>query len=240
MRFTTPDALMELHYDVSPYAYCLNNPIMYIDPLGLDTCTYNPADDTFSSIENPSLPDVEVVAKKKNSSNGGSVVGTVMVFVDLGNQVGTTYSKSIYQETNRFYSGYYTNSKGQQIPLTVLERRPDGKFQIGVEGHRNGLNNAMAKVSLLNRTLTVTGYVSTAYNIWNFRKNPSIENAAVLVIDGVSYAAWQVGVVSAGVQGMIWASTAEREQIQTNIKNNGNTLNNVYVPGLGTPYYSPF
>ena len=36
-RFTSVDPLAELHYDNSPYAYVLNNPIKYIDPFGMDT-----------------------------------------------------------------------------------------------------------------------------------------------------------------------------------------------------------
>jgi hypothetical protein len=35
--FTTVDPLAELHYDYSPYAYVLNNPIKYTDPFGMDT-----------------------------------------------------------------------------------------------------------------------------------------------------------------------------------------------------------
>ena len=33
-RFTTMDPMAEKYYDVSPYAYCANNPIYYIDPDG--------------------------------------------------------------------------------------------------------------------------------------------------------------------------------------------------------------
>ena len=36
-RFTSIDPLTELHYDYSPYAYVLNNPMIYIDPNGCDT-----------------------------------------------------------------------------------------------------------------------------------------------------------------------------------------------------------
>jgi len=49
--FTRPDPIAEDHYDVSPYAYCLNNPTNYIDPLGLDT------------VKPQNLPEVNVVAK---------------------------------------------------------------------------------------------------------------------------------------------------------------------------------
>jgi RHS repeat-associated protein len=34
-RFTTMDPLAEKYYSVSPYAYCLNNPVKYVDPTGL-------------------------------------------------------------------------------------------------------------------------------------------------------------------------------------------------------------
>ncbi|MCD8042189.1 MAG: hypothetical protein LUH10_03920 [Tannerellaceae bacterium] len=36
-RFTTIDPLAEKYYNISPYAYCFNNPVNVIDPLGLDT-----------------------------------------------------------------------------------------------------------------------------------------------------------------------------------------------------------
>ncbi|MDR1706663.1 MAG: RHS repeat-associated core domain-containing protein [Prevotella sp.] len=33
-RFTTVDPLAEMYYSWSPYAYCINNPLKYIDPTG--------------------------------------------------------------------------------------------------------------------------------------------------------------------------------------------------------------
>jgi RHS repeat-associated protein len=43
-RFTTPDPLAEKYPGVSPYAYCMNNPLRYIDPTGMypdSPYTYN-------------------------------------------------------------------------------------------------------------------------------------------------------------------------------------------------------
>lgn len=40
-RFSTVDPLAEFHFNTNPYHYVLNNPIMYIDPLGLDTVKPN-------------------------------------------------------------------------------------------------------------------------------------------------------------------------------------------------------
>ncbi len=34
-RFTTMDPLAEKYYSISPYAYCFNNPVRYIDPTGM-------------------------------------------------------------------------------------------------------------------------------------------------------------------------------------------------------------
>ena len=33
--FTTPDPLAEKYYSISPYAYCGNNPLRYVDPTGM-------------------------------------------------------------------------------------------------------------------------------------------------------------------------------------------------------------
>ena len=43
-RFLTRDPMAEGYFSTSPYAYCLNNPIFYIDPLGTDTVPVNEVD----------------------------------------------------------------------------------------------------------------------------------------------------------------------------------------------------
>ena len=48
-RFTTIDPLAEKYYDISPYAYCANNPLFFIDPTGKDPGDY------FDSIDKAAL-----------------------------------------------------------------------------------------------------------------------------------------------------------------------------------------
>lgn len=43
-RFTTVDPLSEKHHDFTSYAYVLNNPLKFTDPLGLDTVAANKVD----------------------------------------------------------------------------------------------------------------------------------------------------------------------------------------------------
>jgi len=45
MRFTTIDPLAEKYYTISPYAYCGNNPVIRIDPDGMDWVENNETKD---------------------------------------------------------------------------------------------------------------------------------------------------------------------------------------------------
>ncbi|MBB3187870.1 RHS repeat-associated core domain-containing protein [Microbacter margulisiae] len=61
-EFTTMDPLCEKYYNMSPYAYVGDNLINAIDPLGMDSCTYNSKDNTYTSTTRGTMQEVEVTA----------------------------------------------------------------------------------------------------------------------------------------------------------------------------------
>jgi RHS repeat-associated protein len=60
--FTGVDPLCEKYYSVSPYAYVGNDPINTIDPLGMDSCRYDPNVDAYQSVTNGTINEVTCTA----------------------------------------------------------------------------------------------------------------------------------------------------------------------------------
>ncbi|MFR9166166.1 MAG: RHS repeat-associated core domain-containing protein [Dysgonomonas sp.] len=85
-RFHTVDPLAEKYYSISPYAYCANNPLIVIDPTGMDTThvAYNMDNKDFQVqanlrggddiivVDNP-LPEVTVETKAIQKPGNGTV-----------------------------------------------------------------------------------------------------------------------------------------------------------------------
>jgi RHS repeat-associated protein len=77
-RFMTMDPMAEKYYSISPYAYCLNNPLRYIDPTGMDTVWVHSDGTEIARIQaegdevmvvNDPLPEVEIVASAPPEPN---------------------------------------------------------------------------------------------------------------------------------------------------------------------------
>ncbi|MCF8359786.1 MAG: hypothetical protein K9H26_13575 [Prolixibacteraceae bacterium] len=73
------DPMSENHYNYTGYAYCLNNPVLYIDPFGLDTTVY-------------------ILDQAENPDN--KRVYTADVYVDVDGEINGPYEGSSYPNSD--------------------------------------------------------------------------------------------------------------------------------------------
>ena len=71
MRFTTIDPMCEKYYHLSPYAYCGNNPVKYVDPNGESTQVIELENGTYQVIGGDINDDDRNIYLYSQDSNGG-------------------------------------------------------------------------------------------------------------------------------------------------------------------------
>jgi RHS repeat-associated protein len=167
-RFTTVDPLAELHYDNSPYAYVLNNPLKYIDPTGCDTIYAYKDGTEFDRIkatgENVTIygPSMDMVATASNSGSSSGYMspywGYASSFFSITGEV-AAYRQNVrsqqmfnsyYHSINYYGSKYITNNgilwKGVDnsslINKTMVSKLPYLSRYGTVAGKMGGLLNA--------------------------------------------------------------------------------------------------
>ncbi|WP_255491341.1 RHS repeat domain-containing protein [Dysgonomonas sp. ZJ279] len=148
-RFMSVDPLAELHYDYSPYAYVLNNPLKYIDPTGMDTSYVNPQGETIVAIpggENVTMPVAnDVVVESSNSGTSYWGIGSTF-FGILGESDAYTHNKRFSNVFKSYYSS--TNYHGS----AHIDKY--GKIW------RNAENSGLLKKSLTNKMPFINRYGS--------------------------------------------------------------------------------
>jgi hypothetical protein len=98
MRFTAPDPLAEKYYAISPYAYCMNNPVRYVNPDGRSTRVKR-LEDGFYEIIGGDLDDDDLnIYVYEQDEDGNHTV--------RGNSIGVTTSIA------SFYDSYANNGEG--------------------------------------------------------------------------------------------------------------------------------
>ena len=106
-RFTTMDPLCEKYYSVSPYAYCNNNPIRFIDPFGLwhwdadGNLVWDEYDniETLSSFLNISFNDARTMVFRNDPDFAGMNDGYILykdnLWTEEKDEVGITVNNTI-------------------------------------------------------------------------------------------------------------------------------------------------
>ena len=106
-RFTTMDPLCEKYYSISPYAYCNNNPVKYVDPDGRDWYI----DDTNAILYDPELSEK---TKHKLLQEGQRYLGATYQSKDRQGNVTTNYRKDgsiIFTNEKDAYNRIVNNSE---------------------------------------------------------------------------------------------------------------------------------
>ena len=67
MRFTSIDPMAEKYYSVSPYTYCLNNPVKLIDPTGMEPGDYYTLGGEYVGYDGVDDDKIYIVAAKEKS-----------------------------------------------------------------------------------------------------------------------------------------------------------------------------
>src|SRR5574344_39457 len=188
-RFTVIDALSELHFDVSPYAYCMNNPINYVDPWGLDTISSDDLNEEWHTFDTEndvvSLPEIGI-----NLNNGNfcwfnsftNIAGTAMASI-----AGNKYTERLWGD------GYFTTASGKIYDLDILNPQVNGKYVRGVQGLRIAKLNAQMSVRLLTRTGNLLGYWSVIMTGKDFIDNQNLSTGIDLATSIGSVLFWEFG-----------------------------------------------
>ena len=144
MRFTTVDPLAEKYYEVSPYAYCGDNPVNRIDPFGLD----------YWSTNNPDLI-AQFIADFKANRNVKQLYENFEIHMEQTDYMtGLTYndnSGKYYYNTNRVENGEVV-SYAQVFRTTMY----GADLAIGVSsfGSAHGLKTEMMNAVMDKNTST--------------------------------------------------------------------------------------
>lgn len=122
MRFTSVDPLAEKYTSISPYAYCANNPIMFIDPDGRDPIY---AKNFWGKVKT-------IGDDGQNSTGSYLVRGSVARDVKAATKVGEFYTGSLAESKNVMHvpTGQKLEGVKQSFTDTQLSQKENG-------GHSN-------------------------------------------------------------------------------------------------------
>ena len=195
MRFNTMDPLAEKYYSITPYAYCANNPIRYIDPDGREPREGNKVlKVNFNNSFVTQINDTKVkftptdkhlygVASDVMAHNvpiGGGLYDYGLDIIDFLGYVSTASDlKSLLSESNN-----YSNRTNQAYTWMIAAQSADG-YQYA-EFSDGGNNQAvLRRVENMNEALGMKGYENLVMEkqTYNGNQMKTSEHWAYRVID---------------------------------------------------------
>lgn len=234
-RFTTIDPLTEKYYNMSPYAYVMNNPMRYSDPLGMDTVTVdlngretNRIQATGEDVLMTNLDEVIITASAKKN-----FLPVLMFGMNYLGQGFTTYGGMQYTPSTSWRTGYFRTASGTQYSNNILKPLENGKYVRGVQGIRYGQQYAMARAKIPVRLGSGMGAITTGYSGYQFFIHPNVKDGFDTAAGVASIFFWELGVAYS--MGSVYVDCTKNEinTIKENIVTNQNPLRGVYNPTTG-------
>ena len=151
-RFTTPDPMAEKYYHISPYVYCLNNPIKWIDKKGEE-----PGDPFLSP--DAAARDFGMIYNLKSIETNREYGSLIYKYQENGK---TLYS---YNEPNVGKVGAYSvipNAKRPRNSITYGDIHTHGSYN-GNKNNNNGEWNETWKFSDADKILVNKGKLKASY-----------------------------------------------------------------------------
>jgi RHS repeat-associated protein len=143
MRFLSPDPLAEKYYSVSPYVYCLNNPVRYVDLDGKDIKLFNIV--KYDNNGNPTMGYSGKVSAKTESA-----------LKDLINTIEERSYFAQYAQKGDVVGGYTFQEDGKlnNVTLTLVDYSMDkenGNVALlpGSGSHTVSENNATVDITVV-------------------------------------------------------------------------------------------
>ena len=244
-RWHVLDLLSESAYPKTPYGYCINNPIHYIDIMGLEPIDIDQMTidkwKNFKTNEDEIVLN-EVIVTPETYSNGSASLGpnvfsTTMTFLGIGGSTASTIGGLRYTDRG-WGSGYFTTQKGKTHPFTILNKQPNGKYVRGVQGYRYSAEWAKNSSKLARTLGNNIGFMNTFYGIGCVIGEPNFENIIDLSIGFASLVYWEIGAIyTFGKTYSDWVIMPNIQQIRMNIENGVSPMRNVYNPQTGMYNY---
>ncbi|MEI3456521.1 MAG: RHS repeat-associated core domain-containing protein [Bacteroides cellulosilyticus] len=155
-RFTTMDPSSESYYSTSPYAYCGNNPVNRIDPIGADWYRVKSSEEKWEYVWDSDIHSQSELDKLKNDATylGKTYIDENKTYYSLfGSKVNAeTLEGSIYQLVDKgiIATAEYNQEEqvswgGEDIPKPKVDfsieeiTASDSKY-LGIDSHRNEYN----------------------------------------------------------------------------------------------------
>ena len=179
-RFPTVDPMASIYKSQSPYAYAANNPIRYIDFMGLGPDSYEQDDKKKKDKDGGTLPTVTITAKRPSSGSSGQALSTLNGFFELGGK----YMQGV---TNSVLSNVFFLDQNIRVdPYEEYDNEDDAEMYARGQNTGDMASLFFATVELVGGLLETGGGVVAEV--------PSGGLSTVAVVGGVAVSEHAIGV----------------------------------------------